>query len=300
MIGERSPRWGGLRVRMRRLSPGRSSARGQGRGRGRLWSRLPRPGPRTIAGLLAVLALLGGGWIWLRHSSLVAVKRVSVAGVSGPDAAQIRAALISEARTMTTLDVQLGHLRTAVSPYPVVKHLEVSTQIPHGMRIRVVEQVPVATVESDGRRTAVAGDGTLLSGVTASALLPTISLAVPPGGTQLNGVAQRDVRMLAAAPYALLGKVASAFSDPVHGLVAQLRNGPKLYFGAADELTAKWNAVAEVLASPSSAGADYIDVTVPTRPVAGAGSDGAGATATATGTTSSTTTDPTTGTATTG
>jgi cell division protein FtsQ len=247
-----------------------------------------------------VLALLGGGWIWLRHSSLVAVKRVLVAGVSGPDAAQIRAALISEARTMTTLDVQLAHLRTAVSPYPVVKHLEVSTQFPHGMRIRVIEQVPVATVDTDGRRTAVAGDGTLLSGVLASTLLPTINLAVAPGGTRLTGAAQSDVRMLAAAPYALLAKVASASSDSVHGLVAQLRNGPKVYFGGAGQLTAKWSAVAEVLASSSSAGADYIDVTVPTRPVAGTGSDGAATTGSGVGTAPATNGDSTAGTATTG
>ena len=38
-----------------------------------------------------------------------------------PDAGQIRAALASAARTMTTLDVNIGQLRTAVAPYPVVK-----------------------------------------------------------------------------------------------------------------------------------------------------------------------------------
>ena len=186
-----------------------------------------------------------------------------MAGASGPDAAQIRSALIAAARNMTTLDVQMSHLRTAVSPYPVVKGLRVSTQFPHGMRIRVVEQVPVAVVEVDGRRTPVAGDGTLLRDVTTDAQLPSISLSVAPGGTQLTGIARSEVEMLAAAPYRLLARVQLASSDSTHGLVVQLRNGPSIYFGGADRLAAKWDAVTAVLAAPSSAGADYIDVTDP-------------------------------------
>jgi cell division protein FtsQ len=236
--------------------------------------RLPRLSPRALIAIVAALAVLGGAYLWVRQSSLVAVKRVSVAGVSGPDAPQIRSALISAARDMTTLDVHMSHLRTAVSPYPIVKALQVSTEFPHGMRIRVVEQVPVAIVTVDGRQTPVAGDGTLLHDVTTDGPLPTIELTVAPGGTRLNGMASLEVRMLAAAPYQLLAKVQTASSDSTHGLVVQLRNGPRVYFGAADQLAAKWAALTAVLSAPSSAGADYIDVTVPDRPAAGTGSDG--------------------------
>jgi hypothetical protein len=56
-------------------------------------------------------------------------------------------------------------------------------------------------------------------------------------------------------------------------LQAQLRDGPKVYFGADEDLSAKWGAAAAVLADSASAGADYIDVTVAARPAAGAGSD---------------------------
>jgi cell division protein FtsQ len=261
-------------VRGRGFSPfsGRRTARRR-RPR-RIRARLPRLSPRVIIAVIAVLALLGGTWVWVRQSTLVAVKRVTVAGASGPDAGEIRSALISAARDMTTLDVHMSHLRTAVSPYPVVKRLEVSTQFPHGMRIRVIEQVPVAVAEVDGRRTPVAGDGTLLRDVTTDAQLPSIGLTVAPGGTQLTGIAGTEVRLLAQAPYQLLPKVQLASSDATHGLVVQMRNGPRVYFGAADRLAAKWDAVAAVLAAPSSAGANYIDVTDPARPAAGSGSDG--------------------------
>ncbi len=226
-----------------------------------------------LVAVLAVLALAAGGWVWLRNSSLVAVQRVTIVGVSGRDAHQIRAALTSAARNMTTLDVKLSALRTAVAPYPVVKHLHVSTNFPHRMRIDVVEQVPVAMISAAGLRIPVSADGTLLRGISVSGSLPTISLPVSPGGTRVTGSTLQVIQLLAAAPYELLPKVSQASDSGTHGLEAQLRSGPQLYFGGDDHLGAKWAAAAAVLADPGSAGADYIDVTVASRPVAGAGSD---------------------------
>ncbi len=125
-----------------------------------------RSGRRRLPIVLAVIALLGGllagGWFWLRDSALVAVHRVQISGLSGPDVGAIHASLTAAARSMTTLDVQLGVLHEAVSPYPEVKRLRVSTQFPHGMRIAVIEQVPVAVVDIGSQPVPVAADGTLL------------------------------------------------------------------------------------------------------------------------------------------
>ncbi|HEY1565720.1 MAG TPA: cell division protein FtsQ/DivIB [Solirubrobacteraceae bacterium] len=225
--------------------------------------------------LVVLLAIAAGGWVWLRNSSLVAVKRVTIVGVSGRDARQIRAALSSAAHNMTTLDVKTAALRTAVAPYPVVKQLHVSTNFPHEMRIVVSEQVPVAIVSAGGVQVAVASDGTLLRGTSVPGSLPTITLAASPGGTHVRGSTLAVVRLLAAAPYQLLDKVSQASDGGTHGLEAQLRNGPKLYFGGGADLAAKWASAAAVLADSGSAGADYIDVTVASRPAAGAGSDAA-------------------------
>jgi cell division protein FtsQ len=245
-----------------------------------------RPSPRTVMVLAAVAALVLGGWLWLRDSSLVSVRRVTVTGVSGPDAGQIRRALVASARTMTTLDVQIGQLRTAVAPYPVVKNLQVSTQFPHGMRIQVIEQIPVAAVSVDGRSIAVAADGTLLHDVVASSQLPVIPLRVPPGGSRLTDPAARGaVAVLAAAPYPLLSHLVQVTSDGAHGLVAQVRNGPSIYFGDAHELAAKWAAAIGVLAQAGSAGASYIDVTDPGRPAAGPGSTSSSSSSASTATT---------------
>lgn len=231
--------------------------------------RLPPPRPRTIASLVLILALLGGGWLWVRDSALVSVDRVTITGLSGPSAGDVRSALLSAAQTMTTLDVKMSALRTAVAPFPVVKNLSVSTQFPHGMRIRVIEQVPVGAVTAGGRKIAVAGDGTLLPSVGAVGL-PSIPVSVIPVGTRLtDGAARGAVAVLAAAPGWLRRRVTQVSSTAAHGLVAALRNGPAIYFGAPSELQAKWTAVAVVLADPSSQGAVYIDVTLPSRPAAG-------------------------------
>jgi cell division protein FtsQ len=225
---------------------------------------------RVAAGVLAALVVLGGGWLWLRGSSLVAVRKVTITGVYGPDASQIRSALTLSARNMTTLEVRVDQLRTAVAPYPVVKDLRVSTQFPHGLRIAVIEQLPVAALTAGGRAVAVSGDGTLLRDVDTGSL-PAIPVALLPGGSQVTDRAALDaVALLSAAPGRLLSRIAQVTEVSPHGLVAQLRSGPAIYFGDTSDLDAKWIAATEVLAEPGAAGATYIDVTDPARSAAGA------------------------------
>jgi cell division septal protein FtsQ len=228
--------------------------------------------PRRLVACVLLSGLLIGGWFWLRDSSLVAVKRVHVIGVSGPDAARVRSALIAAARNMTTLDVNVDQLNTAVAAYPVVKSLQVDTQFPHGLRIRVIEEIPIGTVQIAGRNVAVAGDGTLLHDASPGGQLPVIPLRVTPGGPRIrNGADLQLVDLLAAASYQLLTRVSRVGTIAPHGLVAQLRNGPAVYFGDATQLRAKWLAASAVLADNGSVGALYIDVTDPQRPAAGAG-----------------------------
>src|SRR5262245_20212195 len=61
-----------------------------------------------LLGCLITLPLLLGGWLWLRHSSLVAVRHVRVTGLQGPGAPAVEAALVGAARRMSTLDVHPG------------------------------------------------------------------------------------------------------------------------------------------------------------------------------------------------
>ena len=223
-----------------------------------------------LATLVSGLAL-GGGWLWFRDSPLVAVQKVTVTGENGPDAGAIRSALVASARSMTTLDVQTDRLYAAVSAYPVVRSLRVTTQFPHGMRIRVLEELPVAQVVLGGRRIAVASDGTLLRDLASVPALPTIQLAAPPGGPRLVArSALQELHAARTAPRALLPRITLISVDRGPGLVVRLQDGPVVYLGEDRGLRAKWSAAVAVLGDPGSVGASYIDVTDPGRPAAGA------------------------------
>jgi cell division protein FtsQ len=219
---------------------------------------------------LALSALLGGGWLWLRHSSLVAVRDVRIGGVRGVDASAIDSALTAAARRMSTLDVQTAQLRAAVAAYPVVADVRVSTSFPHGMQIRVIEQRPVAAVVADGVKTAVAADGVVLGSAHLSGSLPTLAASAPlPAGEHVHSaVLLGALSVLGAAPPALAKDAERAY-DGREGLTVALSGGVLAYFGDATRSHAKWLALARVLADPSSAGAAYVDVRLPERPAAG-------------------------------
>jgi cell division protein FtsQ len=224
---------------------------------------------RVGIAVLGAILLLGGAWLWVRDSSLVAVRRVSIVGVYGPDAGRIRSALRLAALNMTTLDVHQGQLRMAVAPYPIVKDLHVSTQFPHGMRIDVVEQLPLGALVAGRQAVAVSGDGTLLRDAPAGSL-PAIPVASLPGGSTVTAPGVLNaLALLAATPSRLESRISQVTMTSAHGLVAQLRSGPSIYFGDSSDLDAKWDSATTVLADPSSAGSTYIDVSDPARPAAG-------------------------------
>ncbi len=230
--------------------------------------RMRVPGPRALIAVVAVLGVIGGGWLWLRDSPLVSVDHVTVTGLHGPDAARIRQALAMTAGDMTTLDVDAGTLRSVVEPYSAVAGISIHAHPPHGLTIAVRMNVAVAAATYNGQSVAIGADGQLLSGVS-SLHVPSIQVPVPPAGRALRDQRTLEkVALAAAAPDALRSHVVDIWHGS-RGLGVRLRNGPDLYFGTTDRLRAKWAAVSRVLADPTSAGATYLDVTVPERVGAG-------------------------------
>jgi cell division septal protein FtsQ len=264
---------------------------------------IPRLLPRRLRSLhtlvlVLVLALiLWVGWLWYRSSSFVKVQHVTVAGLSGPDIPQIREALTSSAMGMTTLDMNIAKLESAVQRYAYVQSLTVTAHGAHDISINVTEQVPVALVDIGGNQQVVDTDGRLLPDTTTThGALPLVPISAPPAGTTITEAGPRAaIAVLAAAPYALMAHIENATSTSAHGVIVQLRHGPQLYFGPSAQLHQKWQAAVAVLQNHDSAGAAYIDVTDPQRPAAGAGVSAreaaalglAGTTTTAAGTTPS-------------
>jgi cell division protein FtsQ len=224
----------------------------------------------ALLALVAALPLLGGGWLLLRKSPFVSVQQVQITGVHGPEAQAVQAALIGAAHGMSTLDVSVGALRAAVAPLRVVSAVRVVPRFPHGLRIEVSEQLPVAALTVAGVRTAVAADGVVLGPQLLSGSLPSVGgYTLPAPGELVHGAALlAALRVLGAAPAPLARHVERVFTG-AEGLTVAMRNGLLVYFGDATRSRAKWLSLARVLADSSSAGASYIDVRLPGRPAAG-------------------------------
>jgi cell division protein FtsQ len=235
---------------------------------------LPRPGPRARRRLVLLLLgalLLGAAYrLWIRDAPFVSVDRVSVTGLSTRDAKRLRLALVSTARTMTTLHVERDRLERVVAGYPVVRALEVETDFPHGMHIRVLEHRPAAMALTGGGRVPVAADGTVLEGLPVDGPLPQVRAKAGFKGTRLAGSEAVGAAGIAgAAPAPLRRETLEVGRDGDRGYVVQLRDGPELVFGSAGHRRAKWVAAARVLADPEAQGATYVDVRVPGRPAVG-------------------------------
>lgn len=235
---------------------------------------LPHPGPRARRRLLLLLVaalVLGAAYrLWIRDAPFVSVDRVTVTGLSTDDAERVRAALVSTARTMSTLHVEQDRLEKVVAGYPVVRALEVEADFPHGLRIRVVEHRPVLVALTGGARVPVAADGTVLDGLPVEGPLPVVRTE---GGLKSNRLADTDAvgaaHIAGAAPLPLRRRLREIERDGDRGFVAQLRRGPELVFGSAAHLHAKWVAAARVLADGETQGATYVDLRVPGRPAVG-------------------------------
>jgi cell division protein FtsQ len=249
----------------------RGASRSDGRfGRVFDWLLHNRLALRTTICAVVLVPSLAGGWVWLRDSSLVAVRHVHITGVHGADALEIRQALDNAASRMTTMDFDVEALRSAVSSFAIVGSVHASTSFPHGVSITVKERPPVAALVTAGQRTAVAADGTVLGPALLSSSLATVTGSVePPPGARLREPAALDaVAVLGAAPARLAAFVVRVF-DGREGLTVAMRNGLLVYFGNSTRPHAKWLSLARVLVSPSASGAVYVDVRLPERPAAG-------------------------------
>lgn len=217
-----------------------------------------------VAAVVLALLLIAV-YVVLRTTSLSAVENVTVVGVEGPNASETRHALEQASVGQSTLGFDAAALHDVVADMPSITGIDVHTRFPHGVQVEVHQRVAVGALSVDGRKIAVATDGTLLPEWDAGNL-PIIN-----GGRATGGrlVAEHRVaaKVLAGAPEALRAKTARIDKTSI----VRLADGPALLFHDADRVAAKWLAATAVLADPSSVGATWIDLRVPERPVAGSG-----------------------------
>ena len=223
---------------------------------------------RTRLTVLALVPLVViGGWLLLRDSGLFSVDRVAISGLSADALPVVSEDLLAAAHQQTTTDFSLGALRAAVAPYTVVAAIDAKTHFPHGLSIEVVERHPLAHLQVGKHWYLLDASGLVVTGAQGRGLTVLRSSALPKDGRSHDGFILLALGVLADAPAPLRRRVvAVTVADGL--LMIYLHRGPKLIFGNAALPHAKWDAAAAVLADPSSRGASYVDVQVPSRPAA--------------------------------
>lgn len=224
---------------------------------------------RLIALALILVALAAAYMFWFRTSSFVEVRTVKITGAE--QAPAVDSALRAAADGQSTLHLDTDQLRAAVADDPQVSQIAIATDFPHTLLIHVDIRKPVGYVKSGGE--IVAGDGVVLDHAGhAPDGIPAINAdgsGDGSAGSSVGGDAQTVARVLGAAPKQLAGEINGAAANKDYGVTVDFGPGIELRFGDASGAALKWKALAAVLADPKFAGASYLDLSVPNRPVAG-------------------------------
>ncbi len=214
----------------------------------------------VVAGVLTVL-LVG---VAIVYSPLLSVHTIVVDGAGTEQADVVQAAGVGGKPIVL---MSAGAVAASVEQVPGVASASVTRHFPTTVVIHVTLEPTVGTVtagpgkvaliDRDGQATAIVARAPAGLPVLAGAPAPTVGSHVP--------VAL--ARLATALPTTLRARVSTLLSLP-SGLTALVPGGPQLRFGDGTHLAAKAQAAAAVLGA-LVAPATYIDVSVPSAPVAG-------------------------------
>jgi cell division protein FtsQ len=165
--------------------------------------------------------------------------------------------------------IDTGQAVDGIEALPYVRSATVTRDWPDTVRITVRERRPVAWVDGPGAKVLVDRTGRVLERVeTPPPAVPQLigATAVPPPGGHVDAL---DAAQVAGAldPLAAAGTTSVEQTD--HGVVLHLAEGQDIRMGPATQIGVKLRAAFAVLANSQDQPVAYVDVSVPTNPVAG-------------------------------
>jgi len=216
---------------------------------------------------IAVAVLLGVAY-GITRSPLLAVDTLAVKGTSHLTAEQVLdAAGVHAGDAMVWIDT--GAALTGIEALPYVRGASLQREWPDTVRITVDERVPAAWVDGLAGKALVDRSGRVLEMVEAAPpAMPQLlgaKLVPPPGGT----VDPLGAARVAGALTGLTAAVTTSVEVTDHGIVLHLVTGPEIRMGDATQAGVKLRAALAVLDALQDAPPSYVDVSVPTNPVAG-------------------------------
>ncbi len=232
------------------------------------------PSLRSVLGGLALFAAAAAAFVGARESSVFAVDTIRVEGAPPAVRAQVLKALRGE-RGVSLLRIggDLVERRVAVVPWVVSAGFDRS--FPSTLVVTVRTERPVAVVRRGRESWLVSARGRVLQQLTQGALpdLPRIwvgrDASISPGATLTDEDGGRAARALAPLAQVRFPARVAAVKAGEEQLTFKLGSGLELRFGDAGDLRLKLALARRVLRGLGPAGpGDYVDVSVPERPVA--------------------------------
>ena len=247
---------------------------------------LPFPGPDRLRvlrpslpsgrALLLGFALLGGAalaYVGARETSLFAVRTFQITGAPPRVAAHVEQAL-ERYRGSSLLALNQGEIEQRLTGLSDVSAVSFDRDFPHTLRVFVTPAHSIAVLRRGMSAWIVSSDGRVIrpAGLFAAPKLPRVwvprSESVDVGAPLADADVARAVRALAIVRGAGFGRRIAGIRATDHELTFVLAHGPELRFGDSSSLTLKLAVATRML--PFVIGTSgYLDVTVPTRPVAG-------------------------------
>jgi cell division protein FtsQ len=232
------------------------------------------PSRRSVAVGLSILATAVAAYVAARQSSAFAVTRVEVEGAPADVRAQVQKALAPLAGT-SLLALDGSALTRRVEALPTIVSVEYDRTFPHTLRVRVVPETTVAVLRRGADAWILSARGRVVTRVDPQTV-PGLPRVWVPAKTSVaaGAIVPDDVGGAAARALALAARFPASITTASarHGeLVFRLRSGTELRLGAPNDIRLKL-AIARRALPRLPAGAAYLDVSVPGRPVAGVAS----------------------------
>jgi cell division protein FtsQ len=230
------------------------------------------PSRRSLLTGFAILAACGVAYIGARQSSVFAVERIEVSGAPPGVQAQVQRALAPVLGT-SLLAVDGTSVSRRVDALPAVLSATYDRSFPHTLRVIVVPEKGVAVLRRGKESWLLSARGRVVATVPprSDPTLPRIwvptATAVAAGDfldTEQGGTAARSLALAGRFP----ARITIASFAP-GDLVFRLRSGLELRLGDPTDIRLKL-AIARRALGALPAGATYLDVSLPRRPVAGA------------------------------
>jgi cell division protein FtsQ len=233
------------------------------------------PSWRLLALVFAVVAAAGVAYGAARFTPLFAVRSVEVRGAPPALAADVRE-VVASAEGLSLLEVDLAALEARVLDLPTVAAVHWDRAFPHGLVATVEPERAAAVLRRGSESWLVSERGRIMRPVERGELggLPRIwiprTVDVEVGARLREAPVVGALRALRPLPVDFPVRVRSVTAGD--SLVFDLETGLELRLGSELDLALKLAVAASVAPSlpvPAEGGPDYLDVSVPERPVTG-------------------------------